>query len=71
MLTGFENRIDYIDWTDLSKPSTFNKILQGSHVLIDEDFEFDLCEMNKDAGYTVANLNDFGHSRYSVVIPQL
>ena len=63
MLIGFENRIDYIDFTDMSKPSTFHKILEGSHVLIDEDFEFSLCEMNRDAGYTLANLNDFGHSR--------
>ena len=63
MLIGFENRIDYIDFTDLSNPSTFNKILQGSHVVIEDDLKLNLCEMNRDAGYTLANLNDFGHSR--------
>ena len=66
-LIGFEHRIDYIDFTELSKPSTLHKILHGSHVLIGDTILPYLCKMNSDAGYTIANLNDFGLSRYSII----
>ena len=65
MLSGLEHRIDYIDYTDRSKPSTFERILQGSHVLIAATVNIKswLCKANRVANYTIANLEDLVMSR--------
>ena len=64
MLDGFEHRIDAVEYTDMFKPQTLNKILQGSHVMMDQTaglFRL-LCRMKK-AHYTQANQEYFRKSR--------
>ena len=64
MLSGFEHRIDLLDFSELYEPTVIHKILEGSHVVIMSEGSFDdiLCTIN--ANGTIANLDDFQTSRY-------
>ena len=65
MLRGFEQRIDLIDISDMYEPAIWIKVLERSHVMIDdeESFESILCTINRDANRTIAHLEDFRASR--------
>ena len=65
MLYGFEHRITYIDINNDEKKriEVLSNVLKGTHVLITEYFEGDLCETNSNANFTLANLDNFRKSR--------
>ena len=68
MLDGFENRIEYTD--TYSNPDTkrdiIEKVKRGTHVRIEtkDNNRARLCQMNRKANQTIANLEDFMQSRY-------
>ena len=65
MLSGFEDRVDFFDTTDRFKPFITASILNGSHIYITETetIHKTICNINKVANKTVAQLKDFRHSR--------
>ena len=65
MLDGFNDRIDYVNtYNDQNKTIDVLKlVLQRSHVFIASGIHHDLCNANKDANITIANLEDFRYSR--------
>ena len=65
MLDGFNDRIDYVNtYNDQNKTIDVLKlVLQRSHVYITGSLYYDLCNANKDANITIANLEDFRYSR--------
>ena len=66
LLDGLEHRVDYIDtFDDPSKRSEILKsVLEGTHVFLTAKFEDnELCNANRDANVTLANLEDFRKSR--------
>ena len=67
MLQGLHHRIDYAHITD-DRNKTIKRLLQGSHVFITQGgdaqgFHVDVCEENRKAKTTLANLDDFRKSR--------
>ena len=68
MLNGLENRIDYTD--TYSNPDTKRDIIEkvkgGTHVRIEseDNNRARLCQTNRKATRTIANLDDFMQSRY-------
>ena len=68
MLDNLEHRIDYIDTSDLYKPHILEAILDGTHVFITSEGNFNsfLCKTNEDVNKTVAVLQDFRKSRQDI-----
>ena len=63
MLTGFENRIDYVNRTG-DEEFVINSILNGSHVLIETFWDLGrvICKANKKADKEMATIQDFWKS---------
>ena len=70
MLDNLEHRIDYIDTPDLYKPYILEGILDGTHVFITSEGNFNsfLCKTNEDENKTVAVLQDFRKSRQGIKV---
>ena len=65
MLRGLEHRIDYHGVSDWGKPQMIKNILKGSHVAIYSlgTFGSHLCNTKGNNNLTIANREDFRHSR--------